>query len=61
MDISNHSIEALKALAYDLIVQLDGIQKNLNLVNAQIAKKQEDKKAIKEGVAPVEEGKVVKS
>ena len=38
MDISNKTIEELKAIAYDLIVSIDGYQKNLNIINARIAK-----------------------
>jgi hypothetical protein len=39
MDISQKTVTELKAIAYDLLVQIEGFQKNLAIVNAEIAKK----------------------
>lgn len=41
MDISNFTIEKLKSLAYDALTELEFIQKNLNIINNEIAKKKE--------------------
>lgn len=41
MDISNLSIEQLKALAYDLLQQIEVYNKDLSLVRARIAALQE--------------------
>lgn len=43
MDISQKTVTELKAIAYDLLVQIDGFQKNLAIVNAEIAKKSQVK------------------
>lgn len=39
MDISNLSVIELKAMAYDCLANLDLLQKNLQTINAEIAKK----------------------
>lgn len=39
MDISQKTVTELKAIAYDLLVQIEGYQKNLAIVNAEITKK----------------------
>lgn len=39
MDITNKSLTELKAIAYDLLVQIQGMQSSLNVVNDLIAKK----------------------
>ena len=39
MDISNLTIEQLKALAYDIISEAEMTQKNLTVINNEIAKK----------------------
>lgn len=39
MDISQKTLTELKAIAYDLLVQIEGFQKNLAIVNSEIAKK----------------------
>lgn len=41
-DISTLSVEALKALAYDLLVEAERVQKNIQLVNQYIQKKLEE-------------------
>lgn len=38
MDITKMSVQELKALAYDLLVQSQKIQSDLNLVNNEIVK-----------------------
>lgn len=40
MKLNEKSIDQLKALAYDLIVEAERIQKNIQLVNQVIAQKQ---------------------
>ena len=40
----NYSTKDLKAIAYDLIANIDYLQKQLNSVNNQIAKKSEEEK-----------------
>ena len=44
MDISNLTIEQLKALAYDVISEAEKTQKNLQVINGEIAKKTELKR-----------------
>ena len=61
MDITNNSVIELKALAFDLLVQLENVQNNLKVVNAEIGKKVESEKVEKEKVSPVTSGKVVKN
>jgi len=39
INIEELTLEQLKSLAYDLIVQINQIQNNLNTVQAQITKK----------------------
>lgn len=39
MDKTKKPLEELKAIAYDIIVQLEQLQKNLQVVNGEIAKK----------------------
>lgn len=41
MNIEKMTITELKALAYDLLVSIETSQRNLQLVNQQIAKKAE--------------------
>jgi len=48
MDITKISVAELKALAYDSLVQLDAIQKNLQIINAELAKRNESPKGVKE-------------
>lgn len=40
MDISKLSIESLKAMAYDEFVRVQVSQKNLEIINAEISKRQ---------------------
>jgi hypothetical protein len=42
IDISDKTIQELKALAYDEIVKLENAQSNLKLINELIAKKQKE-------------------
>lgn len=42
MDISTLSITELKAAAYDQIVELQKVQRNIALIEAEIAKKQNE-------------------
>ena len=44
-DITKMTIEELKALAYDLIVMLQQTQNNINVVQAEIVKRQNDTSA----------------
>lgn len=44
MDISNLTIEQLKAMAYDTIGEVERAQKNLRVINDTIAKKTEMEK-----------------
>jgi len=48
MDITTKSVEELKALAYDLLVQLEQIQGNLRIVNNEIASRAKPKEEVKE-------------
>lgn len=43
-DISKMNETELKALAYDLLSQIESTQANLRLVNSEISKKLKDKK-----------------
>jgi hypothetical protein len=45
MDITTLTIEQLKALAYDQILLLQQTQNNLNLIQAEIKKREEEKHA----------------
>ncbi len=44
MDITKMTVVELKAVAYDLFVQLEITQKNLQAVNQEIAKKSKEAK-----------------
>ena len=44
MDITKMSVEALKALAYDEMAKIQLSQQNLQMINQEIAKKQEESK-----------------
>ena len=44
MDLTKMTVIELKAVAYDLFVQLEVTQKNLQLVNQEIAKKSKEVK-----------------
>lgn len=44
MDITTKSLLELKALAYDLLVQIQFIQSNLSVLNAEIDKKSKEAK-----------------
>jgi len=59
MDITKMSVVELKALAFDLLVQLENVQNNLKLVNAEIEKKVKSEREEKEKVSPVTSKKVV--
>ena len=59
MDITTKSVVELKALAFDLLVQLENAQNNLKVVNAEIEKKVKSEKVEKEKVSPVTSEKVV--
>ena len=52
-DISNMSIEALKALAYDQLAIKENAQRNLNAINQMIAEKSQAKDVV-EAVKPQE-------
>ena len=43
MDITKKSVDELKSLAYDQMVELQRIQQNLQLINNEIAKRAEVK------------------
>jgi hypothetical protein len=60
MDITTKSVIELKALAFDLLVQLENVQNNLKVVNAEIEKKVKSEEVEKEKVSPVTSEKVVK-
>jgi hypothetical protein len=44
VDITKMSVIELKALVFDLLVKLENVQNNLNVVNAEIAKRVESEK-----------------
>ena len=48
MDITKMTIEQLKALAYDQMVELNIIQRNINSIENEIAKRK-NKETVKEG------------
>jgi hypothetical protein len=48
MDISKMTVEELKALAYDQIVLLNQTQTNLNILQAEIAKRAKEKEVKKD-------------
>jgi len=50
MDISQKTIIELKALAYDMLAQLEALQKNLNVVNQQISAKVQEAQTAAEKV-----------
>lgn len=54
MDISQKTVTELKAIAYDLLVQIEGYQKNLAIVNAEIAKKSKSVEPPKDVPVPEE-------
>lgn len=43
MNITKMNVQELKAVAYDLIAEIERMQNNLRLVNQEIAKKSEKK------------------
>lgn len=49
-DITTMSLEAVKALAFDQMVELQRIQNNLNILNAEIAKRAEKKEVVESEV-----------
>jgi hypothetical protein len=53
MDITKQTVEQLKSLAYDQMVELERIQTNLRILNTEIEKRKN------EPVKKVEEEKVV--
>ena len=55
MDLSTLTIEQLKAIAYDLIMQGQQLQNNLNAVNQAIAVKQSATPAPAPAPVPVQE------
>lgn len=48
MDISNLSVEALKAMAYDEFLRVQVSQKNLEIINAEISVKQKESEKAEE-------------
>jgi len=48
MDITTLTIEQLKALAYDQILVLNQTQVNINMIQAEIVKREQDAKLEKE-------------
>lgn len=46
MDISTLDLKGLKALAYDVVVELEKMQKNLATINNEIARKLEAEKEV---------------
>lgn len=52
IDITKFTLEQLKAMAYDLIGQLENIQKNLQVLNNEIAKKSQEIKETKPEPSP---------
>ena len=57
MDISKLTIEQLKSLAYDTMVEAERAQKNLSVINNEIAKKTEIERGAtqpKESLTPEE-------
>ena len=61
MDITKLSVVELKAIAFDLLVQLENVQNNLKVVNAEIAKRVESEKVDKEIVQKPNNEKVVEN
>ena len=55
MDISNLTIEQLKALAYDVISEAEKTQKNLQVINGEIAKKTEMERNASQPKSPTPE------
>lgn len=49
VDISNKPLMELKAMAYDVLTQIDLFQRNLNALNSEIQKKLHEPKA-EEGI-----------
>ena len=47
MDISEKTLDELKVIAYDLLAQLEALQKNLNVVNKLISEKSVEPKVKK--------------
>ena len=52
MDLSKKTVEELKALAYDQLVQLQITQRNINLLDEAIAKKQAEPKDVNDAKTP---------
>lgn len=44
MNIKEMTLEQLKSLAYDLLVQIEGGQQNLRIINQEIAAKTDEPK-----------------
>lgn len=57
MDISKLSLIELKAMGYDVLAQLELLQKNLGIINAQITKLNSEAKDVVPEVEKVEEKK----
>jgi hypothetical protein len=45
LNITTFTSEQLKALAYDVIVEMERVQNNLRLINQELAKRQEAQSA----------------
>ena len=57
MDITNLTLERLKSLAYDTMVKIEQEQKNLSVVNGEIAKKANAEAQSKENAKNIEVAK----
>lgn len=55
MDITTKSIEELKALAYDVLVQRDTATRNLQIIENEIAKRAQEVKEVGVEEKPEEE------
>ncbi len=51
-DVSTMTVEQLKALAYDFLVQIEVAQKNLQVVNQEIANKSQPGAKVEPAVEP---------
>ena len=53
MDIKTFSVEKLKAIAFDTIVEVQQLQNSLNTIQAEIARRaSEEKKSLEKQVPP---------
>jgi hypothetical protein len=50
MDPKTMTLEAIKSLCYDQMVELQRIQNNLNILNAEIAKRADKKEVVESEV-----------